>query len=44
MPEDLLDQFAYFLSEILVEGIYQLEGSYDVVLDVGGFLGETAWY
>jgi len=44
VPEDLLDQFAFFLSEILVEGVYRLEGSYDVVLDVGGFLGETAWY
>jgi len=32
------------LPEIIADKIYVLEGSYDVIVDIGGFLGETAWW
>jgi FkbM family methyltransferase len=34
----------HVLSELIVDKIYVFEGSYDVVVDIGGFLGETAWW
>jgi len=44
VPQQLLVEFTFILSEILAGRIYRFKGSYDVVVDVGGFLGETAWY
>jgi FkbM family methyltransferase len=39
-----MDQFLYVLSEITGYRVYSFERKYDIIIDVGGFLGETAWW
>jgi len=41
VPQNLLNDFADVLFE-LCAGTYKFLGTYDVVIDIGGFLGETA--
>jgi len=41
VPQNLMDDFADVLFE-LCAGTYKFLGTYDVVIDIGGFLGETA--
>jgi FkbM family methyltransferase len=38
------DFISIILLEIIMDRIYVLESSYDVIVDIGGFLGETAWW
>jgi len=40
VPQNLLNDFADVLFE-LCAGTYKFLGTYDVVIDIGGFLGET---
>jgi len=45
VPGELTADFiSIILLEIIMDRIYVLEGSYDVIVDIGGFLGETAWW
>jgi FkbM family methyltransferase len=44
VPGELATDFLSMVSEIVADKIYVLEGSYDVIVDIGGFLGETAWW
>jgi FkbM family methyltransferase len=45
VPRELAIEFlSVILPDIIAGKIYVLEGSYDVVVDIGGFLGETAWW
>jgi FkbM family methyltransferase len=45
VPHMLLGDFSVFLCEIAVDKIYAFESAgFDVVVDIGGFLGETAWW
>uniref|UniRef100_A0A7J2U3Z6 FkbM family methyltransferase n=1 Tax=Ignisphaera aggregans TaxID=334771 RepID=A0A7J2U3Z6_9CREN len=45
VPTELAFGFlSVVLPEIIADKIYILEGNYDVILDIGGFLGETAWW
>jgi FkbM family methyltransferase len=44
VPAELMDQFFSVLSEIIEYRAYSFERKHDVIIDVGGFLGETAWW
>jgi hypothetical protein len=45
VPDTLLPQFVGIISELIVRRVYELKHrSYDVVIDIGGFLGETTWW
>jgi FkbM family methyltransferase len=45
VPAELATGFlSAALAEIIADKNYVLEGSYDVIVDIGGFLGETAWW
>jgi FkbM family methyltransferase len=44
VPGELATDFLSMVSETVADKIYVLEGSYDVIVDIGGFLGETAWW
>jgi len=41
---ELTDQFFGILSEIIGYRVYSFERKYDIIIDIGGFLGETAWW
>jgi FkbM family methyltransferase len=43
-PGELATELYTVLPEMIADKIYVLEGSYDVIVDIGGFLGETAWW
>jgi FkbM family methyltransferase len=44
IPCELMNQFFSVLSEISGYRVYSFERNYNVIIDVGGFLGETAWW
>jgi len=44
IPSELMNQFFFVLSEISGYRVYSFERKYNVIIDVGGFLGETAWW
>jgi FkbM family methyltransferase len=44
VPPKLLDEFLIIISELVVEEIYKFNSKYDVIIDIGGFLGESAWW
>jgi len=43
VPPNLLDDFVSVLFE-LCTNTYRFQSSYDAVIDIGGFLGESAWW
>jgi len=43
VPQKHFDDFFYIVGE-LCSGLYRFSMKHDTVVDVGGFLGETAWW
>jgi len=44
VPSELVEEFFSFVAEVVAGKVYSFEHRYDVIVDVGGFLGETAWW
>jgi len=44
VPHEFADDLPLILPELAVDRVYTFEGRYDIIVDVGGFLGETAWW
>jgi FkbM family methyltransferase len=44
VPHGLLSDFASEISELCIHRIYSFKRKHDIIIDIGGFLGETAFW
>jgi len=44
VPPELLNEFFTIVAELVFVKAYKFDSIHDVIIDVGGFLGETAWW